>query len=116
MDFWNLAVVLGFGLVAISSFFLSIVFFRAWRDDGLRHDARYRTLSGALSVGKLGILLWALNPILETMGHGGLPLALLVLASGLVLGAAISVIATTALETDGLTLKLFLQALLELFL
>lgn len=99
---------IGFGLVALSSLFLVFIFWRAWEDTNLRHDSRYRTVSGALAIGKVGIFLWAINPISVALGGAYLPTAVLVLASALLLIAAVTLIGSTALGGDRATLKIFL--------
>ena len=110
MSSWDLLMALGFGLVALSSIFLVFIFWRARQDHGLRGDRRYRAASGALAVGKVGIAIWALNPVLVAFGYAPLPVPLRILASGLVLAAAIALIGSTALGGDRHTLKAFLLA------
>jgi hypothetical protein len=99
--------VIGFGLVALSALFLVFVFFRAWRDDGFTGDGRYKLAAGALAFGKVGIFLWALNPLSAAFYGTLLPLWLRVLASAMVLCAAIALIGSTWLGGDRRTLSIF---------
>lgn len=93
----DLIITIGFGLVALSSLFLVVIFYRAWLDKGLRHDRRYRTASGALSIGKMGIAIWALNPLMQAFDGPPLPLWLMAMASAMILGSAMTLIGSTAL-------------------
>jgi hypothetical protein len=110
MSTWPLLVTIGFGLVALSAVFLVYVFWRAWRDDAYRLDRRYRIVAAALAIGKIGIFFWALNPLSIVFYGTTLPLPVLILASVMILAAAITLLGSTALGGDKWTLKAFLVA------
>lgn len=99
---------MGFGLVVIASAFLVFVFWRAYDDRDKRGDARYRLVSLSLCIGSVGVGMWAFNPLLQSFGGPSLPLPGLVVASGLILVSATSLVGSTAMGSNKRTLKAFL--------
>lgn len=97
-----------FGLVALAMAFLFFVFSRAYRDPSMRLDRRYKIVCGALSVGCVGVLMWAFNPLLQSFGGPSLPFYGMAVASALILLSACMLIGSTAIGGDPALLKFFL--------
>lgn len=98
---------IGFGLVEISMLFLVIVFFRAWRDPDLLLDRRYRLVSFALTVGTIGIALWAFNPLSQALDGPPLTGVAMFISSALLLVSATTLIASTVLNGSKITVSAF---------
>jgi hypothetical protein len=99
---------IGFGLVVIAMGFLVAVFYRAYCDRDKLHDRRYRVVALALSVGSVGVGMWAFNPLLQAFGGPPLPGIGMFVASALILLSASSLIGSTAMGGAKTTLKCFL--------
>lgn len=97
-----------FGLVVLAMAFLAFVFARAYLDPSKRLDRRYKVVCSALSIGSIGVLMWAFNPLSNAFGGPPLPPIGMAIASALILAAAASLIGSTAMGGDPATLRWFL--------
>jgi hypothetical protein len=97
-----------FGFVVIAMAFLIVVFWRAYVDPSKRLDRRYRLVAGALAMGKVGVLIWAFNPLSQAFGGPPLHPLLMAFASGFILLSAAMLIGSTAMGGNPDTLFLCL--------
>lgn len=104
----HMYVAIGSGAVAISTGFLVKIFYAAWRDQSLRDRRRYKVVTAALMTGKVGLFMWAINPLSWAFGFGVMPPWWMVVSSALVLAAASTLIGSTAMGGTKSTLVVFL--------
>lgn len=98
---------IGFGAMAIGMAFLIFVFTRAYLDPTKRLDRRYRVVAGSLAVGKVGVLIWAFNPLSQAFGGPPLHWILMGVATVLILFQTCALIGSTAIGGNQRILRFY---------